>query len=637
MQFTRAWPRLRRAYGRASRLVTVRFVAMRLVTVRLVGARIVTVLAVGLSCLALAWTSAGAADDAPSSAPRVLEFHFTPTSNAQIALWLEDAAGKFLATVALTEAVATRGIGNRPGASQMNSGFRWPYGRREGVLPIWAHRRLSANGAQPFRRVIFQNRTSEGLASRTSDDFSRDDYFCLSFNNSRSKRDALDAVSCASVFSSDKGRFITEQDVRASYSEPYEDVESHAGRMQPLSLDSLYPPRRDVKACSPSCLDHKDVASFDAHTREVMPDIDAVSMATPKGGEPQQRQFSVPSDWQTGMYRACLEINVEGDYNASYNAQHFPTPMTPTNGWDSWATGFGYPYRGQPSVVFCVPFDLQSDGVGLFSTEMPEGSASSWDTAAKDYGQLADMTGMTDDPVGAPGSGADRLLLSEEGYRLKVVVKPPLSCEGNAAPGPVDALELARYPNHLQAHQWAELDFRAAADDSGVFRYEVRVATDEIVDDASFMRGQAAKSATMAADELRLPAETAAGAMIHAALGGLVAETHYYVGVRAIDACATPGPIRVAEFTTPKREFATVTPCFVATAAYGTPMAAEIFALRRFRDRYLASNEFGRSLVALYLELGPKLADIIRGSETLRAASRFLLAPAVAAARTVNE
>src|SRR5512142_2172713 len=110
----------------------------------------------------------------------LLEFDFTPVHYAQLAIWIEKDDGTFLSTVRLTEAVAYRGIGNRPGASEMNSGFRWPYGRREGVLPIWAHRRMTGDGARPFKRVIFQKRTSEGLASRTSDDYSRDEYFCLS-------------------------------------------------------------------------------------------------------------------------------------------------------------------------------------------------------------------------------------------------------------------------------------------------------------------------------------------------------------------------------------------------------------------------------------------------------------------------
>jgi hypothetical protein len=167
----------------------------------------------------------------------LMQLEFTPVGSAQLAIWIERASGEFVATLRLTEAVARRGIGNRPGASQMNSGFRWPYGRREGVLPVWATRRASAPGAAKFRRVIFQNRSSEGLASRTSNDFSQDDYYCLSFNRDRSTKEALDAVSCASVFSSDKGRFVTEADVARKYAEPYELTGSREGTMRALSLD----------------------------------------------------------------------------------------------------------------------------------------------------------------------------------------------------------------------------------------------------------------------------------------------------------------------------------------------------------------------------------------------------------------
>ena len=581
---------------------------------------------------------AGAPATKADQGPRILEFHFTPVGNAQIALWIEDAAGKFMSTVALTEAVALRGIGNRPGASQMNSGFRWPYGRRDGVLPIWAHRRLTQEGAKPFRTVIFQKRTSEGLASRTSEDYSRDDYFCLSFNNNASKKDALDAVSCASVFSSDKGRFITEQDVKAGYGEPYEDVETHVGRMQALPLNSLYPPRRDSKPCAnATCYVHPDATGFDAHVREVMPDIDTVSMATPKGGQRQEKLFQVPSEWRDGMYRACIEVNVEGDYNTRYDEKHFPTPTTPSSSWDSWAVSYGYPYRGQPSVVYCVPFELQGVGEALTGVAEAIGSTSSWDTASPGYGVLAGMDGMSNDPVAAPGSGADRLHANQQGNRFEVLVKPPVSCEGNEPPGAVRSFEVRHFPNQLHSHEWAELDFAAAGDDAGVFRYEVRVSTEPMIDDATFMRGLPAKNATVAAEELRVPTDTPAGGVVQANIGGLVAETHYYVGIRAVDSCAAMGPLSIAEITTDRRTFQTVTPCFVATAAYGTPLADEIAALRRFRDRHLESNSLGRLFVAAYGDVGPKLANVIRENETLRAISRFLLTPAVAMARTLGD
>ena len=144
---------------------------------------------------------------------------FTPTERAQIAIWIESADGTFLSTVGLTQAVSVRGIGNRPGATQMNSGYHWPYGRREGVLPVWAHRRASAPGAAPVPRIIFQRRP-EGYASRTCEDSTRDSYFCLSFSAESTRREGLDAISCASAFNSDKGRIMNAEDVAAGYTEP---------------------------------------------------------------------------------------------------------------------------------------------------------------------------------------------------------------------------------------------------------------------------------------------------------------------------------------------------------------------------------------------------------------------------------
>lgn len=253
-----------------------------------------------------------------ASAQRVLDIEYTPTRRAQIAVWITAEDGTYLRTLSLTQAVALHGIGNRPGALQMNSGFKWPYGRREGALPVWAHARLMAPGAEPFRRVIFQDRLSEGHASRSASDFSRDDYFCLSFNAANSQRSALDAVTCASVFNSDKGRYITEEDVREGYREP---AESPPGVQAPylLDLDSLYPPRRDVRRCTtPGCYDHADVDLFNADARRVMPEIDAVTTATPPGEVPQHLMFTVPAEWTNGLYYVYVEVNVEGDYSPDW-------------------------------------------------------------------------------------------------------------------------------------------------------------------------------------------------------------------------------------------------------------------------------------------------------------------------------
>jgi alpha-tubulin suppressor-like RCC1 family protein len=72
------------------------------------------------------------------------------------------------------------------------------------------------------------------------------------------------------------------------------------------------------------------------------------------------------------------------------------------------------------------------------------------------------------------------------------------------------------------------------------------------------------------------------------------------------------------------------TPCFIATAAYGTPMAGEIEILRQFRDEYLLTNPLGKALAGLYYRFSPPIAEFITEHPSLKAIVRVGLVPAVA-------
>ena len=81
--------------------------------------------------------------------------------------------------------------------------------------------------------------------------------------------------------------------------------------------------------------------------------------------------------------------------------------------------------------------------------------------------------------------------------------------------------------------------------------------------------------------------------------------------------------------------FLCVTSCFIATAAYGTPMAKEIEILREFRDKYLMTNPVGKGLVEFYYGVSPPIAEFITKHPSLKPIVRVGLLPVVAMSTVV--
>lgn len=65
--------------------------------------------------------------------------------------------------------------------------------------------------------------------------------------------------------------------------------------------------------------------------------------------------------------------------------------------------------------------------------------------------------------------------------------------------------------------------------------------------------------------------------------------------------------------------------CFIATAAYGSPLEKEVNTFRWFRSAILLQFAFGKKLVGLYYEKSPKMAQWIAASETRRILARAAL------------
>jgi len=73
--------------------------------------------------------------------------------------------------------------------------------------------------------------------------------------------------------------------------------------------------------------------------------------------------------------------------------------------------------------------------------------------------------------------------------------------------------------------------------------------------------------------------------------------------------------------------------CFIATAAWGSPMQPEVRILRRFRDSVLLGSAPGRGFVNLYYRWSPAAAQVIEWSPPLRSGVRFLMVPVVMGVR----
>ena len=70
--------------------------------------------------------------------------------------------------------------------------------------------------------------------------------------------------------------------------------------------------------------------------------------------------------------------------------------------------------------------------------------------------------------------------------------------------------------------------------------------------------------------------------------------------------------------------------CFIATAAFGSPLEPYVLILRNFRDTYLLSCRLGSMFTDIYYKYSPPIANFITKHDTLKTAVRVGLLPMVA-------
>ena len=506
----------------------------------------------------------------------------TPGKNpgSQMVAWIEDANGVFVDTIYITAQTGTYGLGNRPGRVDFNSGPYWPYGRRTTTFPVWAHRKTLAGSGSllEFPEVSFQNGDENNL-SHPFNESSKELHFCRPMMTSEASFDALTCASPNGVFT-DKGVM--------------------AGSV------SLYPPRQDAK---------RDVAhdTDSVDTYGVLNPFDAVSQATPKNGDPAQFSWPIPSTLPAGAYTLWLEVGKEFDHNVTYSADARPGPS------DIPWKEYGDAYRGQPSVLFKVPFMV--------------GATSSTGTAL-DYAGYGDPDGL-DGNIRAPdntistnitGSGANRLAVITDGsdmFRVRVVASPQTA---SVIPDAVSHLEAT-----TPTSRTATIKFLSPREDDGhgkVRGYDIRyLAGEDPITEATFDQGVDPHLAVDLGDP---------GTTTTFDLERLLPDTAYSVGIRAYDDCKNTGPLTVLSFRTPERTAGEVDACFIATAAYGSVLAGDVEMLRHVRDAVLKRTVLGELFVETYYTFGPPVAGMVGESEVLRWTARTVLEPIVAWARALH-
>jgi hypothetical protein len=520
-----------------------------------------------LGALALVGLAAPARADGTC---HVVNVDFTPISNLQIVAWLEDTAGHYVDTIYITQATGTYGIGNRPGRFDFNSGAvmypSWPYGRRITTFPVWAHRH-----GLTFPEVDFQDGQDSDL-SHSFEQSSTEMHFCRPTADDEA---SWDTGTCASTVYTDKGVFSTTQ-------------------------TSLYPPRQDIVAGA------KDSASVDMYN--ALNPFDAVSQATPVGNTPAEISWPIPTDLPLGDYVLFIEASREFDMNATYNPTSYPAPD------DIPYKTYGEPYRGQPSVVYKIPFTIQA---------MSSTTADTMDYVG--YGDPDGIDGMLRAPDGTITTGAERFqVISDNGlHRFRLTA---LYQDDSIPPADVMAAQTTSVDESSAA-----ISFVAPGDDGTIGKvsgYEIRYRAGSEITDDNFAdaRSVAVKNVP--------PGDP--GSLQSFLLDKLLPETNYSVGIRAYDKCHNTSTLTVVDFRTADRVAGAVDACFIATAAYGSIMASDVDMLRHFRDAALKSSVLGELAVETYYTFGPAVAGVVGESDLLRETARAALAPVVTRVRSMK-
>ncbi len=506
-----------------------------------------------------------------------------PDFGPQIAVWVASADGtQFVDTLMATNAVAIHGIGNRPGTWNLVSGPRFPYGRRQMALPIWAHAR-----GELYDPIKMNDGLEDELTGHENVS-SPEPYFCRPMQID----EVVDAITCPS------GQF-----------------RSAKGLLDATAPRSYYPPRADLfdfggSPCMPRIQYSGSCDVGDSAQYFSMNDVDTVAAATPPYGAPYTGSWIIPGDLPDGDYVLSVEVAKEFDTNA---ANQYPSEVSALD--QEYYAGYGQAGNvGQPSVLFQVPFTL---GAGAAGTS----AATSTMVGIGDWSGITGEVMAPDDTIGTdPGSGQGRLLLLDgpsgpARVQLTIDACPTVDCTLNPSPTPLPVSFTATPTGTGTGATLMVLQSGEAG--QAVLSYEARytiLSGTSVIDPSSFPAWTPAGTISVGPPDSQTTIE----------IDGLTPLSTYAVGIRALGVCGTSS-ITFQRFLTPARKFTQLSGCFIATAAFGSDLAPEIKTLRTLRDAATARSAFAQTAVNLYSRSSPPLAAAIGRASVARALVRAAL------------
>lgn len=307
---------------------------------------------------------------------------------------------------------------------------------------------------------------------------------------------------------------------------------------------------------------------------------------------------------------AWLPQAVAGPYTEAGVANNSPSIV-------GWASGYLDLVRG--------PMDIRNPGGGTASFGSPQNAVGEASCSYADVVSLGDggRITMTFDPPITNGPGADFAVFENSFYSQTDLFAELAFVEVSS-----DGIRFARFPSVSLTP--GPIDTYGTLDPTNVYNLAGKHAGANITP----CYGTPFDLAALASDPLVTGGQVNLEQIRYVRIVDVVGNGSTYDSAVPAHPVYDPFPTAFSQGGFDLQAMAVINAyqgagCFVAAAAYGSPLHRKVEVLRAFRDRWLVKSCWGREAVAFYYRHSPSLADWIAEHNTVRVLVRILLAPVV--------